>query len=102
MRTLPDVGSCRPVMTLNNVVLPAPLGPMRPVTRPGSAVRATSCRATTPPKRTLTSSTERSDNALHPLRDLDTRHALVRRGSPSPEADDDPADLAAAAARTAG
>src|SRR5438477_12569006 len=57
-------------MTLNNVVFPAPLGPMSPVTRPGSAARSTSWRAMTPPKRTLTSSTDRSDNAFHLPRDL--------------------------------
>ena len=34
MRTTPEVGDCSPVMTLNSVVLPAPFGPMRPVTQP--------------------------------------------------------------------
>ena len=29
--TWPGVGVCRPVMTLNSVVLPAPFGPMSPV-----------------------------------------------------------------------
>src|SRR5947207_721720 len=80
-------------MTLNNVVLPAPLGPMRPVTRPGSAVRSTSCRAITPPKRTLTSSTDRSDNAVHLLGDLVAGDAGVVCG-PSAEPVDRPADLA--------
>ena len=28
----PSAGGCSPVMTLNSVVLPAPLGPMSPVT----------------------------------------------------------------------
>ena len=32
--TEPAVGSCIPLMTLNRVVLPAPLGPIRPVTSP--------------------------------------------------------------------
>ena len=40
-------------MTLNSVVLPAPLGPMSPVTVPGSTSIETSSRATLPPKRTL-------------------------------------------------
>ena len=33
-RTPPDVGDSRPVTTLNNVVLPAPFGPISPVTSP--------------------------------------------------------------------
>src|SRR5439155_7180375 len=99
--TLPAVGSCKPVMTLNNVVLPAPLGPMRPVTRPGSAVRSTSCRAITPPKRTLTSSTDRSDNAVHLLGDLVAGDAGVVCG-PSAEPVDRPADLAHDPVRAAG
>ena len=33
--TRPLVRGCSPLMTLNMVVLPAPLGPMSPVTRPG-------------------------------------------------------------------
>ena len=44
-------------MTLNSVVLPAPLGPMSPVTAPASTRRDTSVSAATPPKRTLTRST---------------------------------------------
>src|SRR5580700_7721792 len=36
-------------MTLNNVVFPAPLGPMSAVTAAASAVRLTSLRAATPP-----------------------------------------------------
>src|SRR3954468_5134213 len=64
-------------MTLNNVVFPAPLGPIRPVTRPGSAARSTSWRAMTPPKRTLTSSTDRSDNAIHLLGDLGSAGVLA-------------------------
>src|SRR4051794_20589615 len=57
MNTLPCVGVCSPVMTLNNVVLPAPSGPISPVIRPASAARLTLSRAKRPPKRTLTSST---------------------------------------------
>src|SRR5438270_2256319 len=101
--TLPDVGSCNPVMTLNRVVLPAPLGPMSPVTRPGSAVRSTSCRAMTPPKRTLTSSTDRSDNASHLLLcDVNVLDARVRRRRASAEPVDGPTDLTDDAVRTAG
>ena len=42
-------------MTLNSVVLPAPFGPIRPVTVAGSTLIETSSRATLPPKRTLQS-----------------------------------------------
>src|SRR5205807_8256314 len=92
--TRPAVGACKPVMTLNSVVLPAPLGPMRPVTRPGSAARSTSWRAMTPPKRTLTSSTDRSDNAFHLLGDLDARDALLGSGRTPAKTVDDTTDLA--------
>src|SRR5258708_11068118 len=67
MTTRPWVGSCRPVMTLNSVVLPAPLGPIRPVTWPPSAVMVTSLRAVTPPNRTETSSVCSSGNGRHLL-----------------------------------
>src|SRR5437763_8535420 len=66
--TRPAVGACKPVMTLNSVVLPAPLGPMRPVTRPAAASRSIPARALTPPKRTSTASTRNSDRVLHLLR----------------------------------
>ena len=65
--TRPAVGACRPVMTLNSVVLPAPLGPMSPVTRPAAASRSIPARALTPPKRTSTASTRNSDRVLHLL-----------------------------------
>ena len=52
--TLPQVVSCRPVMTLNVVVLPAPFGPISPVMRPASTSRSTSRTAWLPPKWTLT------------------------------------------------
>ena len=57
MCTEPRPGACRPLMTLNRVVLPAPLGPIRPVTVPGLTARLTSLRAATPPNRTATSRT---------------------------------------------
>src|SRR3954451_15247529 len=44
-------------MTLNSVVLPAPLGPMRPVIWPSRAESRTSVRAWMPPKLTETSTT---------------------------------------------
>src|SRR4051794_3927560 len=55
MKTRPWVGSCRPVMTLNVVVLPAPLGPIRPVICPRRAERLTSLTALMPPNLTETS-----------------------------------------------
>src|SRR5260370_14605889 len=64
-KTRPVTGGCSPVITLNNVVLPAPFGPIRPVTRPLSASRSTSSRALTPPKRTPTLSTRNTDNVAH-------------------------------------
>ena len=45
--TEPRSGRCRPVMTLNSVVLPAPLGPIRPVTMLCSA-RSDTSRARRP------------------------------------------------------
>src|ERR1700722_3958394 len=44
-------------MTLKRVVLPAPLGPIRPWTSPATTSSATESRACKPPKRTETSST---------------------------------------------
>src|SRR2546429_7548233 len=71
-------------MTLNNVVLPAPFGPMSPVTRPSSTSRSTPWRACTPPKRTSTSWTSSSANARHLLgnrgRDLGPALALAAHG----------------------
>src|SRR6478736_2288516 len=47
-------------MTLKQVVLPAPLGPMSPRISPLLMWKLTSLRATTPPKRSVTWSTSRS------------------------------------------
>src|SRR3954470_9841477 len=49
-------------MTLNSVVLPAPLGPIRPVMWPACAVNETSVTALMPPKRTATSRTSRTSS----------------------------------------
>ena len=59
-RTDPVVGGWRPQITLKSVVLPAPLGPMRPVMAPASASKETSSRARRPPKLTVTSRTSRA------------------------------------------
>src|SRR5438552_6955580 len=67
-KTRPAVGVCRPVMTLNSVVLPAPFGPMRPVTRLAAASTSTPASAVTPPNRTSTASTRNTDKVVHLLR----------------------------------
>ena len=48
-RTLPASGVSMPVSRLTKVVLPAPLGPMRPRISPGASVMLTSLLATRPP-----------------------------------------------------
>ena len=50
--TRPEVAESSPVTTLNSVVLPAPFGPMSPVTRAGSTVSDTPPSASLPPNRT--------------------------------------------------
>src|SRR3954465_16048732 len=55
MKTRPLVGSCSPVMTLTVVVLPAPLGPIRPGIWPRRADRLTSETALMPTNFTDTS-----------------------------------------------
>ena len=47
-------------MTLKQVVLPAPLGPIRPRISPSLMSKLTSSSATTPPNRSVTSSTSRT------------------------------------------
>src|SRR5580658_1602387 len=63
--TRPRVGGWRPVITLNSVVLPAPLGPMSPCTLPASTDTSTSFRAWIPPKRTVICSATSSANGTH-------------------------------------
>src|SRR4029450_6906861 len=57
---------------LNSVVLPAPLGPMRPTICPSATSKLTSSRATMPPNRTVRWRTDRTTG-----RDGDTT-ALIR------------------------
>src|SRR6185437_14852745 len=70
-------------MTLNRVVLPAPFGPISPVTEPGPTVRLTSDRAATPPKRTATPVTSRMGPGASTTGSTDTlplpHHAGVDR-----------------------
>src|SRR5438093_9461533 len=60
----PPDGRKRPEMTLSSVVLPAPLGPIRPCTSPLSTRTAAPSRARTPPKLRSSSSTESSMRGL--------------------------------------
>ena len=53
--TLPIVGLIFPAIMLNNVVFPAPLGPMRPVIFPVSICMLALSTALMPPKFTETS-----------------------------------------------
>ena len=53
----PAAGVFTPVMLSNKVVLPAPLGPMSPLTWPDGTDMVTLSTATTPPNRTVTPST---------------------------------------------
>jgi hypothetical protein len=50
---LPEVGRSPPVRTLKNVVLPAPLGPIRAVTIPSATSRVTSRLAVRSPNCTV-------------------------------------------------
>src|SRR4051812_32361563 len=54
----PASGPTSRLMQLNRVVLPAPLGPMRPQISPCATSKAGPSRATTPPNRTTTSFTD--------------------------------------------
>src|SRR5262245_43602958 len=51
--TRPAVGGINPLMVLNSVVLPAPLGPIRPTISPAATVTLTSVSAARPPNRWL-------------------------------------------------
>src|SRR3954453_3730444 len=77
-RTVPWLGFWSPLITLKQVVLPAPLGPIRPVIRPASAVKAAWSTAVTPPNWTTTSSTSSSDMRAHLLVLRAVRRAVRR------------------------
>src|SRR5713226_10229710 len=63
----PRDGRNRPEMTLSSVVLPAPLGPIRPCTSPAETWTAAPSSARTPPKLRSSSSTESSTRGIpHP------------------------------------
>src|SRR5487761_2130774 len=60
---LPLLALSMPVMTLNRVVLPAPLGPITEAISPARTSRSTLSRATTPPKRLPTPDSRSSISA---------------------------------------
>src|SRR4051812_17240552 len=66
-------------MRANRVVLPAPLGPISAVMRPGSAASETLSTARKPPKRLLTPSTRTSSSAMGGLRRYAVDEAPARR-----------------------
>src|SRR6516164_3588231 len=83
--TRPPSGSCRPVITLKSVVFPAPLGPIRPVTRPGSTSMLASDSARRPPKRTTMSSVASSATAHLHQRGRRLHRALLGSGGQAGE-----------------
>src|SRR5437588_4724139 len=64
---LPALSACIPVIALKSVVLPAPLGPIRPTTSPRLTLSETSSRATSPRKRTVTALTSSWATSVHRL-----------------------------------
>src|SRR5712691_8675778 len=64
----PSLGSRKPEMIENRVVLPAPFGPISAVMRPASAVNDARSTASSPPKRFDTRSTRRRGSAIAALR----------------------------------
>src|SRR5260370_22948242 len=81
----PSVGGSTPVMTLNSVDLPAPFGPIRARTSPGSTVKSTMSTAARPPKRRHTPRHSRSGTARLLSRVARLRRSKVARQQ-SPDA----------------
>src|SRR5690606_26307881 len=78
---VPRWGLTTPVITLNSVVLPAPFGPMRPVTLWGAIVSPTSESAARPPNRTVTPSTSiRGEGAVGAMKPLSVSAEPPRLG----------------------
>src|SRR5215470_14605328 len=65
--TSPRDGRRSPHTTSNRVLLPAPLGPISPVTRPAPAVSPTLSRTRFPPNATVTSLTSSDPTGQHLL-----------------------------------
>src|SRR5712691_3867684 len=74
--TRPPLGGRKPVIRLKQVVIPAPLGPIKPAIVPSSTEKLTSLTAVRPPNRTVRASTSSRDTA-HP--------ALTRASPESPQ-----------------
>src|SRR3990172_10630605 len=64
--TFPELGEWKPVMRLNTVVLPEPLGPMRPNISPSCTARSRLETAARPPKFLLSLCSSRRATARHP------------------------------------
>src|SRR5664279_1877808 len=63
----PPVGVRKPVISANNVVLPAPLGPITAVMLPLSTVSDASCTASSPPNRLDMPSTAKIGSTMRGL-----------------------------------
>src|SRR5512145_2919500 len=66
MAAPPEVGAVRPTMTRSVVDLPAPLGPRKPVTRPGPATKEMSSTAVNSPYFLVRDSTVIMSGSLAP------------------------------------
>ncbi len=71
----PDVGIVRPSSVRRVVVLPAPLGPRKPSTRPGSALKLRPSTASVAPKRLVSESTSSIASPVRSSRARRTRAA---------------------------
>src|SRR5262245_27726886 len=65
-RMRPPVGRSTPVTQLKNVLLPAPLGPIRARISPGMTDRVTPLSAVSPPDRTVSPSAPRRGRGVEP------------------------------------
>src|SRR5690348_9532046 len=83
-RSAPLVGRATPVIVLKQVVLPAPFGPISPRISPLYRVKSTPSRATTPPKRMVTSSTSSrgSRSAIWSLNDARLPSSILEFDGP--------------------
>src|SRR4051812_3477102 len=77
--TTPDEGCSNPVTQLNNVVLPAPFGPIKPVIAPASAATSTDDNADAPPNFMPRPRHSRSDTADLRLRGHDAERRIEHR-----------------------
>src|SRR5450755_2849043 len=85
----PAVGSKKPVIMANKVVLPAPFGPITAVMRPLPMLSDASCTARRPPKCFEIPSTAKIGSTMR-----DLPHFLSRRHKPSAQLRHDAGDAA--------